>query len=84
MPLRDDAPERSKTTKAEEHAQAVMSITAHRYAVDASATALAIRLDGPIWIVGPDTYSRHWFARDAWRDIYLPFRVTFAWRKTDL
>lgn len=29
---------------------------------------LAIRQDGRIWLVDPDTDSRHWFGRDAWWD----------------
>jgi hypothetical protein len=29
---------------------------------------LAIRHDGQIWLVDPDTESQHWFGRDAWWD----------------
>ncbi|WP_454700049.1 hypothetical protein [Arthrobacter humicola] len=29
---------------------------------------LAIRHDGRIWLVDPDTDSQHWFARDSWWD----------------
>jgi hypothetical protein len=30
--------------------------------------SLAIRHDGQIWVVDPDTDSQHWFGRDAWWD----------------
>jgi hypothetical protein len=33
---------------------------------DAAGKPLAIRLDGQIWLVDPDTDSQHRFGRDAW------------------
>lgn len=33
---------------------------------DAAGKPLAIRHDGQIWLVDPDTDSQHWFGRDAW------------------
>jgi hypothetical protein len=36
--------------------------------LDAAGKPLAIRHDGRIWLVDPDTDSRHWFGRDAWWD----------------
>jgi hypothetical protein len=33
---------------------------------DAAGKPLAIRHDGRIWLVDPDTDSQHWFGRDAW------------------
>jgi hypothetical protein len=35
---------------------------------DPAGKPLAIRHDGRIWLVDPDTESRHWFGRDAWWD----------------
>jgi hypothetical protein len=35
---------------------------------DAAGKPLAIRHDGQIWLVDPDTDSQHWFGRDAWWD----------------
>lgn len=35
---------------------------------DAAGKPLAIRHDGRIWLVDPDTESQHWFGRDAWWD----------------
>jgi hypothetical protein len=35
---------------------------------DPAGKALAIRHDGRIWIVAPDTDFQHWFGRDAWWD----------------
>lgn len=35
---------------------------------DPAGNPLAIRHDGRIWLVDPDTDSRHWFGRDAWWD----------------
>ena len=35
---------------------------------DAAGKPLAIRHDGRIWLVDPDTDSQHWFGRDAWWD----------------
>jgi hypothetical protein len=34
--------------------------------LDPAGNPLAIRHEGRIWIVAPDTDSQHWFARDAW------------------
>jgi hypothetical protein len=36
--------------------------------LDAAGKPHAIRHDGRIWLVDPDTESRHWFGRDAWWD----------------
>ncbi|MDI3243023.1 hypothetical protein QK292_15815 [Arthrobacter sp. AL08] len=33
-----------------------------------SGKPLAIRHDGQIWLVDPDTDSQHWYGRDAWWD----------------
>ena len=33
---------------------------------DPAGKPLAVRHDGTIWLVDPDTDSQHWFARDAW------------------
>lgn len=33
---------------------------------DPDGKPLAVRHDGRIWIVDPDTDSQHWFARDSW------------------
>lgn len=33
-----------------------------------SGNPLAIRHDGRIWLVDPDTDSQHWYGRDAWWD----------------
>jgi hypothetical protein len=33
---------------------------------DPAGKPIAIRHDGRIWIVDPDTDSQHWFGRDAW------------------
>jgi hypothetical protein len=33
---------------------------------DPAGKPLAIRHDGRIWIVDPDTDTQHWFGRDAW------------------
>ena len=35
---------------------------------DPDGKPLAIRHDGRIWLVDPDTDSQHWFGRDAWWD----------------
>ncbi|MFJ5699960.1 hypothetical protein [Arthrobacter sp. NPDC093139] len=35
---------------------------------DPAGKPLAVRHDGRIWIVDPDTDSQHWFIRDAWWD----------------
>ena len=35
---------------------------------DPAGKPLAIRHDGRIWLVDPDTDSQHWFGRDAWWD----------------
>lgn len=35
---------------------------------DPAGTPLAIRHDGRIWLVDPDTKSQHWYGRDAWWD----------------
>ncbi|MEO3935100.1 hypothetical protein WMO79_20075 [Micrococcaceae bacterium Sec7.4] len=35
---------------------------------DPAGKPLAIRHDGQIWLVDPDTESQHWFGRDAWWD----------------
>ncbi len=35
---------------------------------DQAGKPLAIRHDGRIWIVDPDTESQHWFGRDDWWD----------------
>ncbi|WP_104141253.1 hypothetical protein [Arthrobacter sp. ZGTC131] len=35
---------------------------------DPAGTPLAIRYDGRIWIVDPDTDTQHWYGRDAWWD----------------
>jgi hypothetical protein len=35
---------------------------------DPAGRPLAIRHDGRIWLVDPDTESQHWFGRDAWWD----------------
>jgi hypothetical protein len=35
---------------------------------DPAGKPLAVRHDGRIWIVAPDTESQHWFARDSWWD----------------
>ncbi|MDN4643438.1 hypothetical protein [Arthrobacter sp. PsM3] len=35
---------------------------------DPAGKPLAIRHDGRIWLVDPDTESQHWFGRDAWWD----------------
>jgi hypothetical protein len=35
---------------------------------DAAGKPLAIRYDGQIWLVDPDTDSQHWYGRDAWWD----------------
>jgi hypothetical protein len=34
--------------------------------LDPDGKPLAVRHDGRIWIVDPDTDSQHWFARDSW------------------
>ncbi|MCM0618028.1 hypothetical protein MOD31_18550 [Paenarthrobacter sp. TYUT067] len=34
--------------------------------LDAAGKPLAIRHDGVIWLVDPDTESQHWYGRDAW------------------
>jgi hypothetical protein len=36
--------------------------------LDAAGKPLAIRHDGRIWLVDPDTESQHWYGRDAWWD----------------
>lgn len=36
--------------------------------VDPAGKPLAIRHDGRIWLVDPDTESQHWYGRDAWWD----------------
>ncbi|MET3810862.1 hypothetical protein [Arthrobacter sp. UYEF3] len=36
--------------------------------LDAAGKPLAIRHDGQIWLVDPDTDSQHWYGRDAWWD----------------
>jgi hypothetical protein len=36
--------------------------------LDAAGKPLAIRHDGRIWLVDPDTESRHWYGRDSWWD----------------
>ncbi|MDI3243264.1 hypothetical protein QK292_16980 [Arthrobacter sp. AL08] len=36
--------------------------------LDAAGKPLAIRHDGRIWLVDPDTESQQWFGRDAWWD----------------
>jgi hypothetical protein len=36
--------------------------------LDLSGNLLAIRHDGRIWLVDPDTDSQHWFGRDSWWD----------------
>lgn len=36
--------------------------------LDPAGKPLAVRHDGRIWIVDPDTDSQHWFARDSWWD----------------
>jgi hypothetical protein len=36
--------------------------------LDPAGKPLAIRHDGRIWIVDPDTDSQHWYGRDAWWD----------------
>jgi hypothetical protein len=36
--------------------------------LDPAGKPLAIRHDGRIWLVDPDTESHHWFARDSWWD----------------
>lgn len=33
---------------------------------DPDGKPLAVRYDGRIWIVDPDTDSQHWFTRDSW------------------
>ena len=35
---------------------------------DPAGKPLAIRHNGTIWLVDPDTESRHWYGRDAWWD----------------
>lgn len=35
---------------------------------DSAGRPLAIRYDGRIWIVDPDTDTQHWYGRDAWWD----------------
>jgi hypothetical protein len=35
---------------------------------DPAGKPLAIRHDGRIWLVDPDTDSQHWYGRDAWWD----------------
>jgi hypothetical protein len=35
---------------------------------DPAGKPLAIRHDGQIWLVDPDTESQHWYGRDAWWD----------------
>ena len=35
---------------------------------DPSGKPLALRHEGRIWVVDPDTDSQHWFARDSWWD----------------
>ncbi|MET3812428.1 hypothetical protein [Arthrobacter sp. UYEF3] len=35
---------------------------------DPAGKPLAIRHDGQIWLVDPDTDTQHWFGRDAWWD----------------
>jgi hypothetical protein len=35
---------------------------------DPTGKPLAIRHDGQIWLVDPDTESQHWYGRDAWWD----------------
>ncbi|AOT05982.1 hypothetical protein [Arthrobacter sp. U41] len=35
---------------------------------DPAGKPLAIRHDGQIWLVDPDTDSQHWYGRDAWWD----------------
>lgn len=35
---------------------------------DPAGKPLAIRYDGGIWIVDPDTDTQHWYGRDAWWD----------------
>jgi hypothetical protein len=35
---------------------------------DPAGKPLAVRHDGRIWTVDPDTDSQHWFTRDAWWD----------------
>ena len=39
-----------------------------RVRTDAAGKPLAIRHDGLVWLVDPDTDSQHWFGRDAWWD----------------
>ncbi|MDQ0820709.1 hypothetical protein QFZ79_003080 [Arthrobacter sp. V4I6] len=36
--------------------------------LDAAGKPLAIRHDGRIWLVDPETESQHWYGRDAWWD----------------
>jgi hypothetical protein len=36
--------------------------------LDPAGKPLAIRHDGQIWLVDPDTESQHWYGRDAWWD----------------
>lgn len=33
---------------------------------DPDGKPLAIRHDGDVWVVDPDTDSQHWYGRDAW------------------
>jgi hypothetical protein len=35
---------------------------------DPAGKPLAIRYDGRIWIVDPETDTQHWYGRDAWWD----------------
>ena len=35
---------------------------------DPTGNPVAIRHDGRIWLVDPDTASRHWYGRDTWPD----------------
>lgn len=35
---------------------------------DPAGKPFAIRYDGRIWIVDPDTDTQHWYGRDAWWD----------------
>ncbi|MFM9432001.1 hypothetical protein [Arthrobacter sp. MP_2.3] len=35
---------------------------------DPAGKPLAIRHEGDIWLVDPDTESQHWYGRDAWWD----------------
>ena len=36
--------------------------------LDRAGNPLAVRHDGRIWLVDPDTDSQHWYGRDSWWD----------------